>query len=44
MHSTALLILDEVVRPRNYVSSILAKLDAPDRTRAALKARELGLV
>ena len=29
---------------KNYVSVILAKLDVPDRTRAALKARELGLV
>lgn len=29
---------------KNHVTQILAKLDAPDRTRAALKARELGLV
>lgn len=29
---------------KNYVSSILAKLGAPDRTAAALKARDLGLV
>lgn len=29
---------------KNHVTSILAKLDVPDRTRAALKARELGLV
>lgn len=29
---------------KNHVSSILAKLDAPDRTRAALAARELGLI
>ena len=29
---------------KNYVSSILAKLDARDRTQAALRARELGLL
>jgi DNA-binding NarL/FixJ family response regulator len=29
---------------KNYVSAILAKLDAPDRINAALKARDLGLV
>lgn len=29
---------------KNYVSSILSKLGAPDRTSAALKARDLGLV
>lgn len=29
---------------KNYVSVILAKLDTPDRTRAALRARDLGLV
>jgi DNA-binding NarL/FixJ family response regulator len=28
---------------KNYVSNILAKIDARDRTQAALKARELGL-
>lgn len=29
---------------KNYVTSILAKLDVSDRTRAALKAREMGWV
>lgn len=29
---------------KNYVSSILGKLGAPDRTAAALKARDLGIV
>lgn len=29
---------------KNYVSSILSKLGAPDRTSAALRARDLGLV
>ena len=29
---------------KNYVSNILSKIDARDRTQAALRARELGLV
>ena len=29
---------------KNYVSSILGKIGARDRTQAALKARELGLL
>lgn len=29
---------------KNYISSILAKLDVEDRTQAALRARELGLI
>jgi DNA-binding NarL/FixJ family response regulator len=29
---------------KNHVSTILAKIDARDRTQAALKARELGLL
>ena len=29
---------------KNYISSILAKLNAQDRTQAALRARELGLL
>ena len=29
---------------KNYVSNILGKLDARDRTQAALRARELGLI
>lgn len=29
---------------KNYVSSILAKLGTPDRTAAALKARDLGIL
>jgi DNA-binding NarL/FixJ family response regulator len=29
---------------KNHVTNILAKLGAPDRTRAALRARELGLL
>jgi DNA-binding NarL/FixJ family response regulator len=28
---------------RNHVSAVLLKLDAPDRTAAALKARDAGL-
>jgi len=29
---------------KNYVTNVLAKIDARDRTQAALKARELGLL
>jgi DNA-binding NarL/FixJ family response regulator len=29
---------------KNHVSAILSKIDARDRTQAALKARSLGLV
>jgi len=29
---------------KNHVTTILAKLDVPDRTRAALRARDLGLL
>jgi DNA-binding NarL/FixJ family response regulator len=29
---------------KNYVSSLLSKLDARDRTQAAIRARELGLI
>jgi DNA-binding NarL/FixJ family response regulator len=29
---------------KNYVSNILQKLDARDRTQAAIRARELGLI
>jgi DNA-binding NarL/FixJ family response regulator len=29
---------------KNYVSSILGKIDARDRTQAALRARELGIL
>ncbi|RMD48290.1 MAG: DNA-binding response regulator, partial [Candidatus Thermofonsia bacterium] len=29
---------------KNYVSNILAKIGARDRTQAALRAREMGLV
>ena len=29
---------------KNYVSSLIAKLNARDRTQAALMAKELGLI